>query len=87
MGDFELFFVRDKEKREVDFLIVRDGSPWILIECKSKGVAVGKHLDYFSKQLKTKYNYQLIDQKKTHKKLPLRNIEIMDYETFFSGWV
>ncbi|HCU25300.1 MAG TPA: hypothetical protein DF383_09795, partial [Deltaproteobacteria bacterium] len=34
VGNFELFYVRDKEKREVDFLIVRDKKPWLLAECK-----------------------------------------------------
>ncbi len=30
----ELFFVRDREKREVDFLIVWEKKPWLLVECK-----------------------------------------------------
>ena len=27
LGAFELGYLRDKEKREVDFLVVRDGEP------------------------------------------------------------
>ena len=27
-GDFALHFIRDKERREVDFVVVRDGGPW-----------------------------------------------------------
>jgi uncharacterized protein len=34
-GEFELRYLRDKEKREIDFLIVRDGVPWLPIEVKS----------------------------------------------------
>ncbi len=34
-GDFALHFLRDKQKREVDFLVARDGEPWLLIEAKS----------------------------------------------------
>jgi len=30
----ELHYVRDREKREVDFLIVWDKTPWMLVECK-----------------------------------------------------
>ena len=37
LGDFALHFLRDKEKREVDFLVVRDGEPWFLVEAKSSG--------------------------------------------------
>jgi predicted AAA+ superfamily ATPase len=33
-GDFRLFYLRDKEKRELDFLIVRDEVPWLPVEAK-----------------------------------------------------
>lgn len=33
-GDFELRYLRNKEKKEIDFLIVRDGAPWLPIEVK-----------------------------------------------------
>ena len=33
-GKFALFYLRDKEKREIDFLIVRDGVPWLPVEVK-----------------------------------------------------
>ena len=35
LGDFELGFLRDKAKREVDFVVARDGQPWFLVEVKS----------------------------------------------------
>ncbi len=33
-GEFELFMLRNKEKREIDFLVVRDGVPWLPVEVK-----------------------------------------------------
>lgn len=33
-GDFSLHYVRDKEKRELDFVIVRDRKPWLVVESK-----------------------------------------------------
>jgi len=36
-GKYELYFLRDKEKREIDFLIVRDGEPWLPVEVKMSG--------------------------------------------------
>ncbi len=33
-GDFNLCHLRDKEKHEIDFLIVRDGKPWLPVEVK-----------------------------------------------------
>ena len=33
-GEFSLHFVRDREKNEVDFLLVRDKEPLVLVEAK-----------------------------------------------------
>lgn len=38
-GDFGLHFLRDKEKREVDFLVSRGGRPWMLVEAELSGRA------------------------------------------------
>ena len=35
LGEFELFYWRDREKREVDFVVTLDKSPVVFIECKS----------------------------------------------------
>ena len=37
LGDFGLYYLRDKMQREVDFLVSRDGKPFMLVECKSSG--------------------------------------------------
>jgi hypothetical protein len=39
MGQYDLWFIRDKEKREVDFLVSENKNPWFLVEVKlsSKG--------------------------------------------------
>lgn len=33
-GEFSLHFIRNKEKQEIDFLIARDGKPWMAVETK-----------------------------------------------------
>jgi predicted AAA+ superfamily ATPase len=33
-GIFELHYLRNKEKQEIDFLITRDGEPWLPVEAK-----------------------------------------------------
>ncbi len=38
-GEFALHFLRDKQQHEVDFLVVRDGAPWFLVEVKQSGGA------------------------------------------------
>lgn len=48
--DLQLHYVRDKEKREVDFAIVRDRRPKTLVEVKSSPDAQS-HLRYFGERL------------------------------------
>lgn len=43
LGDFELSYVRTRDGKETDFLIVKDGDPWCLIEAKLKDGAVAGH--------------------------------------------
>ncbi len=60
LGKYELFFIRDKEKREVDFLIVKNNKPWILIEVKTSAkVKLSDHLISFQTNLKAPYAFQL----------------------------
>lgn len=59
-GDFSLHFVRDKQKREVDFLVSRDAKPWFLVEVKSSGKApLSTALNYFQQQLRASHAFQL----------------------------
>ena len=51
LGTFDPCYVRDKVKREVDFLVTRDGSPWFLAEVKSSpGRTLSPGLGYFQHQ-------------------------------------
>jgi len=60
LGKYELFFVRDKDKNEVDFLIAKEHVPWILIEVKkSANSALNPALYRFQKQLRVKHILQL----------------------------
>jgi predicted AAA+ superfamily ATPase len=60
LGAFELRYLRDKLKREVDFLIVRDGEPWVLIEIKSMRETLSPHLFHFQKQTGAKHAFQAV---------------------------
>jgi uncharacterized protein len=60
MGKYELFYLRDKEKREVDFVVIKNGHPWLMVEVKSSdNKHVSPHIKYFHQQLKIPYAYQL----------------------------
>lgn len=57
--EMELCFLRDSQKREVDFVVVRDNKPVFGVECKSGERSIGKHLRYFSKRTEIPYFYQV----------------------------
>ena len=58
LGTFELGYLRDKEKREVDFVVVRDGVPWFLVEAKHEDAALGPALRHFQQQLDVPFAFQ-----------------------------
>lgn len=59
-GEYGLYFFRDKEKREVDFLVTRDHAPWFLLEVKpGKNNSIGRHLSYFRNCTKTMHAFQI----------------------------
>lgn len=64
LGEFELYYLRDTDKKEVDFLVTEDGHPFFLIEAKSSLQAISKSLEHFQKQVHARWAFQLI------KKLP-----------------
>ena len=43
LADFELFYLRQKNKTESDFLIVREDIPWLIIETKLKSTEIESH--------------------------------------------
>jgi uncharacterized protein len=59
-GKFGLYFVRDKDQREVDFLITKDLQPWLLIEVKKSATdSLNKNLYVFKTQLNPQFTFQL----------------------------
>lgn len=60
LGDYELHYVRDKEQREVDFLVTKNGTPWFLVEVKnSENSGLSKHLFYYQNLLKAEFALQV----------------------------
>lgn len=61
LGDYGLYFLRDKDKREVDFLVTKNHKPWFLVEVKSSSNhSINKSLHYFQQQLKAQHAFQLV---------------------------
>ena len=60
LGKFELGYLRDKEKREVDFLVARDGKPWFLAEVKHHEESISDTLGYYQDQVKAPFAFQVV---------------------------
>jgi predicted AAA+ superfamily ATPase len=60
LGRFELGYLRDKEKREVDFLVTNGGKAWFLVEVKQSDQKISKSLEYFQHQLEAPLAFQVV---------------------------
>ncbi len=59
LGDYELYYLRDKAKREVDFVVTRGGEPWFLVEVKSgKETPLSPALSYFQERTGAAHAFQ-----------------------------
>jgi predicted AAA+ superfamily ATPase len=55
----ELYFLRDIDGREVDFLVTVDRKPWFAVEVKLSDESVSKNLLYFKEKLSIPFAYQI----------------------------
>ena len=60
LGTFKLGYLRDKEKREVDFLVVRDGKPWFLAEVKHHDESMSSALELYQDQLNAPLAFHVV---------------------------
>jgi len=59
-GDFALWYVRDKEKREVDFLVTDRRRPFLLVEAKLADGQPSPALRYFAERLSPRWAVQVV---------------------------
>ena len=60
-GPFELSYLRDKQKNEVDFVVIKNKKPWFTLECKYSDSALDTSYQKFQNVLKVPH-IQLIFQ-------------------------
>ena len=61
----ELYYLRDVDKREVDFLVTVKNKPWFAVEVKLNDTALSPSLLYFRDRLEIPYVYQVVKKEKT----------------------
>ncbi len=79
----ELAYVRDKEKREVDFLTLIDRKPDMLVEVKANDENVSPSLRYYADRISPKSSLQLVYGLK--RELSVKDISIKNLEDFLAG--
>ncbi|MBE9581127.1 MAG: hypothetical protein IMF18_05860 [Proteobacteria bacterium] len=43
IGNFQMHFIRNRDGKETDFLILRDSEPWLMIEAKLSRASIDYH--------------------------------------------
>jgi len=60
-GNYNLYFLRDKEKHEVDFIVTKDDKPWFMVDVKySNDSSISKNLFLFQKQTNALHAFQVV---------------------------
>jgi len=81
----ELFFLRDAQGREVDFLVAIDKKPWFAVEVKINDQSLSNHTRYFSSRLMIPFMYQVVNEKGVD--FLQDGIRVMSADSFLSGLV
>ena len=81
----ELYFLRDVDKREVDFLVTIGGKPWFAVEVKLNDTSLSPHLLYFKERLSIPYVYQVV--KKTAVDRIEKGTRLISAGKFLSGLI
>ena len=86
-GVFELRYVRDKERREVDFLVVRDGKPWLMVEAKTTETEPSRALMHYRRLLAPEFAVQLVDVDGFERDYSETKVKVVSYDRFLAGLV
>jgi len=81
----ELHYLRDVDKREVDFLVTIDAKPWFAVEAKLSDTNLSPGLLYFKERLSIPYVYQVVKKDKTDRLE--KNTRIISAGKFLPGLI
>ena len=76
-GDFELCYLRNKEKEEIDFLITRNREPWLPVEVKLSDSTPSRHWRKFLRFLPCQRALQLVNTATRKKIYHYDNAELL----------
>ena len=70
----ELRYIRDTDKREIDFVVLKEGKPLFAVECKTSDTSIPPALFYFAERLTIPQFYlvHMASKDYEHAKAPIR---------------
>lgn len=81
----ELYYLRDVDKREVDFLVTIKNKPWFAVEVKLNDTALSPNLLYFRDRLEIPHVYQVVKKEKTDRLE--KGVRIISAGKFLAGLI
>ena len=78
--NMELRFIRDTDKREIDFVVMKKNKPLFAVECKQGERSVSPHIFYFQERTSIPHFYQ-VHLGVTHKQVS-DQISVLPFEAF-----
>lgn len=82
----KLWYLRDRQKREVDFLVTWNNKPWFMVECKLKSDS-HRPLVYFGDKLNIKQRFMVTMDEKRHFMDKKNNIHVIPASKFLMALV
>lgn len=76
-GNFELMYLRNKQGKEIDFLITKDTKPWLPVEAKLTSTELSPNWKFFLPQLKLNYGLQIVGKHKFRKIVKVGKQEVL----------
>lgn len=73
LGDYALYYVRNKAKAEVDFLVAKDSKPWFLVEAKTADTKISPALVSMQKATGAAHAFQVV------RDLPYSAVDVFVY--------
>jgi predicted AAA+ superfamily ATPase len=81
----ELFFLRDTDGREIDFLVTIDKKPWFSVEAKLSKNRTSKSSEYFFRKLNIPFSFRVVNESGVD--FWQKNTRVISAEKFLSGLV
>jgi uncharacterized protein len=77
--EMDLRFLRDTDKRETDFVVLKEGKPVFAVECKSGENNINPSLFYFMERTQIPKFYQVHAGKKDYEKNSVRVLPVQKF--------